>query len=332
VKFKFIELIGSAFGKRDQKFRQRLSIFLVCLVISIFVWFTLKMDNKYQEVVPISLKFTNAPRTKVLLNVSDSMIFVEVHEKGSELLKYKYIINREALVVNMRNIILTPHGKKSTGYILTTSLIDDLGYQMGLTGRVVSISPDTLYFTFMRESSRKVPVTAEADIGTEKQYMVYGNLKFEPDSVVVKGPDDLLAGVRSVSIGKLTYKELHENVSLTRPILFDQELKYLTAIPNEVQVTIPVEKFTEASIEVPITVVADSGLRIKLFPETVTVNYLVALKDYSQVTPGMFLMVTDFRGFDILKEKKIKVRAEEAPPTLKITHIEPEKVEFIILN
>jgi hypothetical protein len=331
LKFKFIELIKSAFGKRDQKFRQRLTIFLVCLVISVFVWFTLKMDNEYQEVVTIRLKFTNPPRTKVLLETSDSVIYVEVHEKGSELLKYKYVMSREALTVNLRNIILTPHGRQSTGYLLTSTLIDDLGFQLGMSGKVVSISPDTLYFTFMRESSRKVPVTAELDIETQKQYMVYGGVIFEPDSVVVK-PDDLLAGLKSVSIGKLSFKNLHDNTSLMAPILFDQKLKYLTAIPNEVNVTIPVEKFTEASLDVPITIVADPGLRIKLFPETVTVSYLVALKDYSQVTPGMFLMVADFRGFDLENEKKIRVRVEEAPPTLKITRIDPERVEFIIIN
>jgi hypothetical protein len=325
-------LIRSAFIKRDQKFRQRLTIFLVCLVISIFVWFTLKMDNEYQEVIPISLKFTNPPRTKVLLEASDSVIYVEVHEKGSELLKYKYVMSREALMVNLRNIILTPHGRRSTGYMLTTSLIDDLGYQLGLSGKVVSISPDTLYFTFMKESSRKVPVTAEQDIETQKQYMVYGNVIFEPDSVVVKGPDDLLAGLKSVSIGKLSLKGLHDNTSLIAPILLDQKLKYLAAIPNEVSVTIPVEKFTEATMEVPITIVADSGLHLKLFPETVTVNYLVALKDYSQVTPGMILVVADFRGFDLENEKKIRVRVEECPATLKITRIDPERVEFIIIN
>lgn len=290
------------------------------------------MDNEYQEVVQIDLQYINPPRTKVLQDISDSVLFVEVREKGSELLKYKYVIEREPLRVNLRNVVLTSAGRKSTGYLLTATLIDDLGYQLGMTGSVVSISPDTLFFTFLRESSKKLPVVADFDIETRKQHMVYGKVILSPDSIMVKGPEELISGMNSVALGKITFRDLSENTSIIGHVQFNAEHKSLTAIPNEVSVTIPVEKFTEATLQVPITIVADSGMRLKLFPETVTVNYLVALKDYSQVSPGMFLMVADFRGLDLGAEQKVRIKAHEVPSTIKVNRIEPERVEFIILN
>lgn len=332
MKFNFIELIKSAFTKRDQKFRQRLWIFLICLMISIFVWLTVKLDDEYQQIIPIPVEFINSPKSKVLVESSDSVIYVELNEKGSELLRYRYLKMMEPLKVSTRNILLSTRAGRSTGIILTSSLVNNLGYQHDLAGKVVSISPDTIFLTFKKEMSRKVPVTANLEIETQKQFMIYGDVIYEPDSVVIIGPEDILSGISSASLGTIRHTQVDEGLSMILPVNFDKHQKFLTASPPEVDVTIPVEKFTEASIEVPITVISDTSLNIKLFPESVTVSYLVALKDYSQVTSGLFLITADFRGIDMEREKKIRVRAEEIPKTIKINRIEPDRVEFITIK
>jgi YbbR domain-containing protein len=332
MKFNFIELIKSAFIKRDRKFRQHLWVFLVCLLISLFVWLTVKMDDEYQQVIQVPIEFINSPRSRVLVEASDSVLFVELSDKGSELLRHRYMKSQVPLKVSMRNIILSQKEGKTTGLLLTSSLFDDLGFQQDLAGKVVSISPDTLYLTFKKEISKKVPVTADLEIETQKQYMIYGNVIYNPDSVTIKGPEDAISQVTSASLGSIKYLQLKENINIVLPVKFDKQQRLLVATPGEVEVTIPVEKFTEASIQVPLTIKADSGLHFKLFPESVTVNYLIALKDYSQVSPGLFLITADFREMDIEKEKKIKVRVEEAPSTVSIKRIEPDRVEFIIIR
>jgi YbbR domain-containing protein len=332
VKFNFIELIRSAFVKRDQKFRQRLTVFLICLLISIFVWFTVKMDNEYQEIIPIHLKYINPPKSQVLVDVSDSVIFVELNEKGSELLRYRYLDNREPLEVSTKNVVLTQRAGYATSYILTSTLFDELGYQQDLAGRVVSISPDTIYLSFKKVSAKRVPVTANLQVNTEKQYMVYGKIQFQPDSILIRGPEDILENISEASIGTLDYKGLNETTSLMLPVINDSQFEYIQTFPNQVRVVIPIEKFTETTIDIPVTVLADTSIRIRLFPDMVKLNCLVALKDYRQVSPGMFMVVADFRAVDMEKEKEIRLKLTEAPSTIKVTRIEPEKAEFIIIK
>ena len=332
MKFNIVELFRSAFVKRDQKFRQRLTVFFICLLISVFVWFTVKMDNEYQEIVPIPLTFVSSPRSMVLVGASDSVLYVELSEKGSELLRYRYLNSREPLEVNTRNVILTQRRGESSGYILTSSLIDDIGYQHDLAGRVVSISPDTLYLSFKRETYKKVPVTASLQISTQKQYMVYGNIRYEPDSVLLRGPEDVLEGITSVTLGVLDDKNLKETTEKDLPVSLSRQFDFITARPDQVHVTIPIEEFTESNIEVPVSIIADSTTRIRLFPDAGSLSFLVALKDFAQVTPGMFKVVADFSNMDLEKESKVRLRVAEAPSTIKITRIEPEKAEFIIIK
>lgn len=305
---------------------------MVCLLISIFVWFTVKMDNEYKQIVPIPLKFVNPPKSRVLSEASDSVIYVELSEKGSELLRYRYFNARLPLIVSTRNVILAQKDSRSFGYILTNSLSDDIGYQHDLAGKVVSISPDTIFLVYKKETVKKVPVTALLEIETQKQYMIYGKVAFQPDSVMVRGPEDVLAGISSADLGTIKLKDIDQLTRLELPVRYESQHKSVTFTPDVVNVSIPVEKFTEAKVEVPVTVVADSSLKVKLFPENVTVSYRVALKDYSQVTAGMFLPVADFRHIDIEKEKKVRVKVDDPSPTIKVTRTEPDRVEFILIK
>jgi hypothetical protein len=74
LKISFIDLFKSAFVKKDEKFRKRLMIFLICLFISIIIWFTIKLSSEYDTVVEMPVTFSNLPKNKVLTFVSDSAL------------------------------------------------------------------------------------------------------------------------------------------------------------------------------------------------------------------------------------------------------------------
>ena len=307
-------------------------VFFVCLLIAVFVWFTIQMDNDYQEVIPIPLKFKIAPRSQTLIETSDSVLYVELNEKGSELLRYRYMKSKDSLEVSTKNVILSQREHYTGGYILTSTLLDDISYQLDLAGKIISVSPDTIFLSFKKEKRKKVPVSADLQIRTTTQHMLYGTVTYEPDSVVLKGPEDIVGGLDAAFLGTIEFSDLNTNTENTFPVLISQQNKSVTASPEMIKVFIPVEKFTEAVIKVPISIQTDSSLNIKLFPEAVELNCLVALKDYAQVTPGMFKVTADFSTVDLETENEVKLKVTEFPTTLKINRIDPEKAEFIIIR
>ncbi len=332
MKISFIEFIRSAFGKRDEKFRQKFSIFLVCLVISIIIWFTIKLSDDYDTIVDIPVTFTHLPKNKVLTFVSDSVLQVEIIEKGSNLFRMLYVEKIPPVTISLRFMPVYPRGGVYYGMITPSQLINEIEREQNLLGKIVSVSPDTIYLTFETEKSRKLPVTAKLDLTFEKQYMRYGEVDFVPDCVLVKGPQVVIDAMDSVSLGSIHLGQLDQNYTGEKSFPSDSANRYLSFTPEVVKFTVPVEKFTEAAMEVPVRVFNNNGQKIKTFPDRVKVFYTVALKDYPKIEPGMISVIADFSSENFQEEGKIKISLESFPSYIRINKIEPEKVEFIIIQ
>jgi hypothetical protein len=332
LKINFIEFIQSAFRQRDEKFRQRLSVFLVCLVISIVIWITIKMANVYTTVIPVTVHFTHLPQNKVLTSVTDSIIRLEIKEKGSYLFNLHYLQARKPVSISLRFTPLYQKNDIISATVSPSALINDFERKMGLFGKIQSISPDTIYLTFEPKKSKKLPVTADFDIIYEKHYFGYNGIMFEPDSVTVTGPARLVDPLDSASLGLIRLNNLSENITITRGFDKDTTTRFLNFYPGEVTLTIPVEKFTEAEIEIPVTINNSGDLRIKTFPDKVKIVYTVALKDYPEVEPEMIIAAADFSTVDISREDRVKVQLIQYPTFIHIKKIEPGTVEYIILK
>ena len=332
MKISFIELIRSIFGKKDEKFRQRLSIFLVCLVISVIIWFTIKLSDEYDTVIHIPLTYSHIPKNKVLTNSSDTILQVEILEKGSDILRMLYLQEITPTVVSLRFLPLYPKGEEYQGFIIPSMLTSEIERQQNLLGKIISINPDTIYLYFEPEKTRKVPVIAIFDLTFEKEFMRYGPAVFTPDSVTVKGPEKMINKADYASLGVIKLDQLNQDFEGEKSFSRDSANRNLSFFPDKVRFSIPVEKFTEAETEVPVKIINANGLKVKTFPDKVRVFYTVALKDYPKVEPGMIFGVADISKVNLAEEDKIKVSMESFPSFIRINKIEPEKVEYIIVK
>jgi hypothetical protein len=332
LKISFIDLVRSAFVKKDEKFRQRLSIFFVCLVISVIIWFTIKLSDEYDTVIQMPVTFTHLPKNKVLTYASDTTLQVEILEKGSNLFRMLYIEEIEPVTISLRFLPVYLKGGVYQVIITPSLLINEIEREQGLLGKIVSISPDTIYLSFETEKSRKLPVKANFDLTFEKQFMRYGSATFSPDCVIVKGPEKMIDDLDSVSLGEIKLEQLNKDFTGEKNFPHDSSNQNLTFSPEEIIYNVPVEKFTEAETEVPVKMINNGGLKIKSFPDKVRVFYTIALKDYPKVEPGMIIAVADLSKINLNEEDKIKVNLESYPSFIRINKIEPEKVEFIIIK
>jgi len=332
LKLSFIDLVRSFFGKKDEKFRQRLSIFLVCLVISVIIWFTIKLSDEYDTVIKIPVTFTQIPKNKVLTFASDTVLQVEILEKGSNLLRMLYLQEITPAAISLRFLPVYPKGDVYQGIISPSLLINEIEREQNLLGKIISISPDTIYLSFETEKTRKVPVKASFDLTFEKQFMRYGPAVFSPDCVTIKGPEKKINYLDSASLGVIKLDQLNQNFTGEKSFSRDTTSQNLSFYPDKVSFSIPIEKFTEAETEVPVKIINTNGLKVKTFPDKVMVFYTVALKDYPKVEPGMIFAIADISKVNLAEEDKIKVSLDSYPSFIRINKIEPEKVEFIIVK
>jgi YbbR domain-containing protein len=283
-------------------------------------------------VIQIPLTYSHIPKNKVLTYSSDTVLQVEILEKGSDILRMMYLQEISPIVVSLRFLPLYPKGEEYLGFINPSMLINEIERQKNLLGKIISTSPDTIYLHFEPEKTRKVPVKASFDLTFEKEFMRYGPAVFTPDSVTVKGPEKKIKEVDFVSLGNIKLDQLNQNFEGDKSFPKDSANRNLSFFPDKVSFSIPVEKFTEAETEVPVKIINANGLKVKTFPDKVRVFYTVALKDFPKIEPGMIFVVADISKMNLAEEDKIKVSMESYPSFIRINKIEPEKVEFIIVK
>ena len=107
--------------------------------------------------------------------------------------------------------------------------------------------------------------------------------------------------------------------------------KLLTYDISEVTITVPVEKFTEGTVEIPINPVNVSrGFTLKTFPEKVKVRYVTSLSVFNKVSPAMFDAIVDATNLENTHPDKISIQLITRPSFVRTATADPERVDYIL--
>ncbi len=289
------------------------------------------MSKEYYSNIEYPLVYTNIPGDKLLTNSPDSTLILRVKSKGFRLFSIKYLKKHRAIGINLSRTNLRKSRYENTTYVLTSSLKKDIEKKLYLTDKLISISPDTLHFNIEEIVNNKIPVRPDISITYKKQYLLYDSIKLNPDSIIVRGSQETIDTIKFIKTAKIELLNLSENKSFALKIIkpiTSPNIKYST---DTINVFIPVEKFTEATIEIPVGILNNDSINIITFPEKVQLTYLVALKDYKRIYPEMFSAGINYNE-NIKNNKNLKLKVSKQPDFVKITKIKPEKVEYIIFK
>ena len=182
-----------------------------------------------------------------------------------------------------------------------------------------------VYFTMDVLKSKVVPVVLQSDIKTMRQYDIYGIPMLDPSSVTIFGPQEVIDSIKMVKTELLTMANVSQNIIATVPL--DLCGGQIHSNVKEVKAEVQVEKYTEMDIEVPIRV--SGSVRVRFFPETMSVKCLVAVRDYSSITPEHFSVSVD-KGQMEAMQPLLDVHLASWPPTVQILSTHPDKVEYLI--
>jgi len=332
LKPRFTDLINILKNYRDRNFRNHLYIFLICCIISLFIWFLIKMSDDYVADIKVSVQYSNLPANKIL-NKPGDFLKIRMHANGSDLFSSKYLSARKSIDVNLNQIDLKKSRYFDKYYILGEQLRNQVSDRFDFTHNLVSISPDTLFINLEEIISKALVVRHQLEISCESQYQLYDSLVIIPGEIMVSGPSSIIDTLEYIETISSSFTNLDQTTEAMVGLLYPVTNDKVSYSDTEVKVIIPIEEFTESSIELAVQGSSDdSGISIRTFPEKVQITYQVAIKDFKLVKPEMFVLAA---SYDPEKDKEktfLKVKAIKSPDFIKITRISPDKVEFIIQN
>ena len=181
----FLDLIQNARKKRVEKFRTQLTIFLICLFISMFLWLLVKLSKDYYYTIGYRLTFTQIPGNLRLIRYSDNTLILKMKVQGFDLFSERYIIPHDQIAdVPLNGIKVKPDGHFLTGYLLTQMIGKDIANQTNINHEVVSTFPDTLFFNFERIPLQKIIVPGNSKHMDDEDVKLSDTVIFRQDSLL----------------------------------------------------------------------------------------------------------------------------------------------------
>ncbi len=317
-------------GSRLLAINKRIIIFLFFLLLSILLWFLTALNKDYNTIISFPVRYTRIPGELVLINNAAERLDLNVQSRGFTLIRLKMQSKLSPLELDVNSFSLqsVPDESPIVIYLVTSLIIDKLQNQLTPDIRINSVVPDTLILLLTEKFTKKVPVRPDLNMEFERQFMQVGKLRITPDSVTVSGPDKIIDTIKFISTQHEELLGLKKNVSLEIDLLPQDMLEYSV---REVVVNIPVEKFTEESVKVPIEVInLPDSLFLRTFPANVEITYRVGLSDYKMVNEHMFIAVLDYSAKESSIGNKLEIQLVKVPEYVQVTNFTPKSVEYII--
>ena len=320
---KSVDQIKEEIEKKD---KSRFLTFVAFLVISSVLWFLIKLSKDYTTQSVFTLVYTEAPVNKWVSTQEQTVKFSFVAD-GFVTLRHRFLPKRKRVVViPLSEVTYRLEGGFTYSYS-SQYVAERLAHSLNIPSGNVTINDDKQFFNMEDLQSKELELVVPLEITTQRQYFLYGRPEVVPDHVTVFGPKNLLDTLSRMVTEP--FRESNASGTLHRSLSLDLLDGAVRCEQDHVEVTVHVEQYTEMDIDVPVGVT--DSLTMRFFPETVKVKCMIPIRDYASVSSASFHVLVDTARLH-RKEPLLPVRLSDCPAHVQVVKIEPEQVEYLILN
>lgn len=306
-----------------QRWKEAL-IFFCFVLLSLGFWLLQSLQQEYEIEIKIPVKYKNIPPDISFTNTPPQEIIAHVKDKGSVLLNYSFGRTFVPIEVNMKN-----QTDKSGTFTLPKNTIDsDIKKQLIATTILERFDPQKIELTYSKRIKKELPVVFNGDVQTVAGFKISGKIQINPQQVSVYASDLMLDTLKEV---KMVFTEIKNgNKTITKNIAIEKIAG--TAIePANVSVTIPIEEYTEKTLEIPV-ICKDlpPHYTLRMFPPTVKVTCSIPLSRFKELSEDEFAVYISFADLEQNVSGTLPLKLAKKPDWVEATTIKPDKIEFIL--
>jgi hypothetical protein len=315
-----------------RKVNRKIYIFLACFVFSMLLWLLTVFTKEYTTSIHFPTRFLNIPTEKVLVNKLPEKVAIEVSGSGFDLLGADYSAKRDTLFIDARNLRQIYNQNNDDSYfLLLNNQLGNIAQQLGPKVKANKINPDTVKFDFDQKVSKIVPVKLNLKYSFEKQYALNGKLKVHPSFMLIKGPSILLEEIDILETEFLELKGLNASQRKLIPLNLAQLSSSIELPVKKLLVEIPVEKYTETQLELPVKVInTPPGYQITPMPGKTSVRFNVVLSRYKDVSEDKFEVIADMADTTNNRDNYLKISIRKSPDFIINPRLKNDRVEYIM--
>ena len=303
---------------------KKINVFLLFLVSAFIILIFTKLSKQYTNTLVFNIEKVNVPQERVILNDSSTVLSLTLKTSGFKWLKYYF--NKPKIKIDFSKDVYQKDSvfvwSKSKAFLNNTQLANHV--------ELLNMSPDTLVFRYGVNMVKKVPVILNSKIEFNQGYDVLEDYIVEPDSIQIIGPDVIVSEIEKIETDTIVLSNIRADISETIKLKLPKDKKELKFSDTDIILKASVDKFTEGTLKIPVTVInVPKGVRLNFFPKAVNVSYYVNLSNFNSVKSKDFKVVGDYskvgENQSFLIPELVKF-----PKSVKKSKIHQQRIEFII--
>lgn len=318
-----------ASGKTKVRDRRPFIIFFFCLVLASAIWLliSLSKEYRYELILPIALE--NLPKGKVPLEQLPHHLTVEVNATGFALLSYSLRSKGKLFSLDVRALAGSAMVSDTDRLVLPMeSLLQDQFFTDHFDLQFSRVRPAQLTLSFSGSKSKRVPVRFIGSLRFAPDCDALTAPHLTPDSVTVFGSDLDLQSIACVNTNPVALNTISQSVQQRVPLAIGK----LVVQPAEVQLDIPVQRYTGQSEEVTIHPIhVSEGIHVRLLPASVLVNYRLPLYQQNKAVRPIVKAEVDFKDVKT-GSGKLKVLVLDVTGQAKMMKADPVYIDYIMIR
>ncbi len=307
--------------------RSQLPIFFFLIGLSTIFWVLTVLSKEYTTTITSTVVFENYPTDKLLIEENDVVLQMQVKSPGFALLAHQFKFF-SSVPLNVDNFITKRVGKSWNYFWIGDQSLSEVQKALPNNMQLLHVKPNRIDLMFGEKMQKIIPVSLKSDISFERLFRQKGTIQLQPDNITVSGPKTVVEAIQSISTEELSLQSLNKskqgNILLEKP-----KHKELTYSDQEIAFLVDVEQFTEGKTTIPIQVSdVPKGYELKLFPEEVSVHYIVSLDDFDLVDKQMFEVQVKYD----MEKTRLALKLNKNPRFVDNIRLSPAKVEYVLIQ
>lgn len=312
---------------RNEKKRRRFFVFLFFVFLATLFWLLIKLSDDFTVQDSYEIVFVDLPADKWMPAPRSQKLKLSVTSTGFNILENSILRNKNKKVLLSLKQVVYRKQNHNTYFISAQNLREELADKLNVDASDIVFNEDEIYITLEDLQSKTVPVALQQQLVFRPEYELYGKIKLTPKVVKVFGPQAVLDTLKIVYTKPYVKSDIFESISDSIPL--DLQKWQLTSTTDTIHVELEVERFTEASVTIPIILPAKPNLR--LFPDQTRVFYLVAMRDFQKIDEKSFVISIDTNGLHD-RSQFLNIKVLNQPEQVRVSRTLPEQVEYLILQ
>jgi YbbR domain-containing protein len=282
------------------------------------------MQEEYEIQWGIPISYKNMPNDMAFSQTPPTEIKVRVRDKGSVLLNYTLGQKKTSITVNIQETL----GPDHTVLLSSRDIEGIITKQLIPTTNLLSFSPQEIKVSYSKLRKKRLPVRFDGEIRPDPGFLLSGNVVISPPEVDVFAGDVALESLSAVST---VYMEIKKgNKRIVRKLKL-QEIEGVRFEPQTVSVEIPIEEYTEKTLEIPIVCRhTPQGYAIRMFPSVVRVTCNVPLSIFKELSEKDFSVEVVAGNPEQNISGMLPVRLTKKPDSIDKATLSVDSIEFIL--